>query len=232
MNTRRVQAHDLRLRGMSYNEIRLKLGVPKSTLSSWLRDVPLPEEAKGRIDEKSRLGVVNGLIKRNKEQTSRAQEKARAIRDGAAREIHAHVRNNLSLIGIVLYWAEGYKRLRVTNGIERTGHAISFVNADPEAVRIFVRFLIEVLHVDKEDIRINMRLYKTIDEQGAKKYWQKVTSLSDMNFRSKTTYLVSGASKGKRPINRLPYGTLQVEVYDTEKFHRLLGLIEGVKKSW
>ena len=122
--------------------------------------------------------------------------------------------------------------MRITDGIERTGHAISFVNADPDAVRIFIRFLIEEMHVDKKDILINMRLYKTIDEQSAKKYWEKVTGLSDKNFRSKTTYLVSGASKGKRPTNRLPYGTIQVEVYDTEKFHRLLGWIEGAKKNW
>ena len=232
MHAKRVQAHDLRTQGMSYNEIRLKLNVPKSTLSSWLHDVSLPQEARIRLNEKRRQGVVNGLIKRNKEQTSRAHEKAIAIRCGAIHEIHAQLQNNLFLIGVILYWAEGYKRLRITNGVERTGHAISFVNADPDAIRIFVRFLIEELHIDKDDILINMRLYKTIDEQGAKKYWKKVTGLADKNFRSKTTYLVSGASKGKRPINRLPHGTLQVEVYDTEKFHGLLGWIEGVKKNW
>lgn len=232
MHTKRIQAYDLRIQGMSYNEIRLKLNVPKSTLSSWLRDVSLPREARIRLNEKRRQGVVNGLIKRNKEQTSRAHEKAAAIRHAATHEIHSRLQNNIFLIGIILYWAEGYKRLRITHGIERTGHAISFVNADPDAIRIFIRFLTEELHVDKEDILINMRLYKTIDEQRAKKYWKKVTGLSDKNFRSKTTYLVSGASKGKRPINRLPYGTMQVEVYDTEKFHRLLGWIEGVKKNW
>jgi hypothetical protein len=232
MSTKRLQAQDLRILGMSYSEIQAKLGISKSTLSIWLRDVKLSGDARLRLEGRARQGVLNGLVKRNKEQTSRAYERAKAIRQAACRDVHVQLRKNLFLIGVTLYWAEGYKRLRVINGVERTGHAISFVNADPDAIRIFLRFLIEELHVDRSDILINMRLYKSIDEDNAKKYWKKVTTLTDKNFRSRTTYLVSSASKGIRPANRLPYGTLQVEVYDTEKFHRLLGWIEGVKKNW
>ncbi len=217
---------------MSYNEIQLELGIPKSTLSLWLRDVKLSEDARLRLSGRIQQGVLKGLVRRNKEQTGRAHEKALSIRQLAAQEVHGDMCRNLLLIGVILYWAEGYKRLRITDGIERTGHAISFVNADPEAIRIFVRFLLEELGVDANDVRLNMRLYKTIDEEDAKRHWKQVTGLSDKNFQSRTTYLVSVASKGMRPVNRLPFGTLQVEVYDTEKFHRLLGWIEGVKKSW
>jgi hypothetical protein len=51
----RDHAVALRLQGKSYNDIRRELGVSKSTLSLWLRDVPLTEEHRlGR----PRAGVV------------------------------------------------------------------------------------------------------------------------------------------------------------------------------
>ena len=52
--------------------------------------------------------------------------------------------------------------------------------------------------------------------------------LKSENLR-RTTNMISGASRGRRPFNRLPYGTLQVSVNSTPKFHQLMGLIEGVK---
>lgn len=110
------------------------------------------------------------------------------------------------------------------------GHTISFVNSDKEMVSVFVKFLCEVLEIPKEKIRLSMRLYAHINENAARAYWMRTTGLPGENF-FKTTYLISGASKRIRPYNRLPWGTLHIEVCDTAKFHYLLGLIEGVKKN-
>ena len=97
-------------------------------------------------------------------------------------------------------------------------------------VAIFMRFLRETLGVTDTEFRIAMRLYPNINEQIALKYWMNITNLGKQNF-TKTTYLISTASKQKRPFNRLPHGTLQVAVYDTARFHRILGWIEGVKNQ-
>ena len=97
-------------------------------------------------------------------------------------------------------------------------------------VRIFVRFLIETLGVRPDDIRLTMRLYNHINELEAQRYWKGVSGLKKENFK-KSTFLITGASKGKRPFNRLPHGTLQIAVYSTERFHWLMGLIEGVKRK-
>jgi len=44
-----------------------------------------------------------------------------------------------------------------------------------------------------------------------------------------TTYLVSISSKRKRPFNRLPYGTVQIRINNTQKFHHIMGWIEWMK---
>src|SRR3989344_4443345 len=43
-HSERILAIKLRRRGMSYSQIKAKLGVSKGTLSYWLRDYPLPED--------------------------------------------------------------------------------------------------------------------------------------------------------------------------------------------
>src|SRR3989344_8186656 len=227
MNELRASAFRLRLAGKSYNEIHAALGVPKSTLSGWFKHVVLSDVARIRLASRTRLGSAT-LIKRNKMQTHKAEQRAREIHASAKAKIPALTKRDLLIIGAVLYWAEGYKRLHVRDGKERMSHVISFVNSDPIMVKVFVRFLREALTVPADEIHLTMRLYPHINEENTREYWMKITGLSKSHFQ-RTTNMVSGASKGRRPYNRLPYGTLQVAVYDTAQFHHLLGLIEGVQ---
>lgn len=227
----RNKALKLRVKGASYTEISKELRVAKSTLSLWLRDVVLSKKAQKRLQGRVSQGLQNGLIKRNKNQTHLAQKRAREIRARAQKTIRPLSQERLLLIGVALYWAEGYKRPAVRNGKERTWHPISFVNADPEMITVFISFLRKILHVDVDDIRAVMRLYPHINESKAQEFWMSASGLPKHCFR-KSTFLVSRASQGKKPYNRLPYGTLQINVYNTEKFHYLMGLIEGVKKKY
>lgn len=227
MNTVRDAAFRLRLAGHSYNEIQATLGVPKSTLSGWFKNMVLSDVAQIRLASRSRLGSAT-LIKRNKMQTHKAEQRAREMHALAKEKIPKLTKRDLLIMGAVLYWAEGYKRLHVRDGKERMSHTISFVNSDPVMIKTFLRFLQEVLGVSTNEIHLTMRLYPHINEESAREYWMKVTGISFSRFH-RTTNMVSIASKGKRPYNRLPYGTLQVAVYDTAKFHYLLGLIEGVQ---
>ena len=73
MNTLREQTISLRQQGRSYNEINRALGVSKSTLSNWLNGLTLSDEANQRLRDRVKEGSMNGLIKRNKNQTVLAQ---------------------------------------------------------------------------------------------------------------------------------------------------------------
>lgn len=230
MNPVRAKALKARIAGKSYNEIRDSLGVPKSTLSSWFKQVVLSDKARERLDSRMRSEGSKRLIILNKLQTHRAEQRAHEAHVSAKKKIPVLTERDLLIIGTVLYWAEGYKRLKVKDGKERMSHTISFVNADPAMVKAFLRFLREVLEVSPDEIHLTMRLYPHIGEEAARSFWMNVTGLPSARFH-KTTNMISIASKGKRPYNRLPYGTLQVAVYDTAKFHHLLGLIEGVQSK-
>lgn len=217
----------LRIAGYSYNEIRDRLGIPKSTLRTWFAELVLSKAANERLARRMQAGTVH-LIRRNRRQTHDALRRAHEVQKSACMSVPPLGKRELLLVGATLYWAEGYKRPKIYQGKERASHPISFLNSDPDAVRIFVRFLEDVIQVPSERIRATMRLYRHINEGEARAYWSAKSGIPAARFAA-TTYLVSGASKGIRPYNRLPFGTLQIYVNDTQKFHRLMGLIEGLK---
>lgn len=223
------EAMKLRLRGQSYNEICAKLKIPKSTLRSWFGELILSKEARERLNSRIKAGGLY-FVKRNKMQSHLARQRAERIKSIAEKEVPLIDQKILLIVGAVLYWAEGYKRPKVREGRTLTSHTISFVNSDPDMVRAFVRFANEILHIPSERIRVTMRLYDHINEKTAMNYWHDVTKLPEGSFR-KTTNMVSLASQRKRPFNRLPYGTVQIEIAQTAKFYELMGWIEGVKKQ-
>lgn len=229
VNDIRKKALELRVNGYSYNEINQKLRVAKSTLYSWLYDVVLPSNAITRLQSRVAQGTLNGLVTRNKMQTVLAKERARKIREESRVRIGEIKDSDLLLIGAVLYWAEGYKRLKIVRGREVTSHVVSLTNSDPSMVKAFIIFLKQALKIPSARIFISMRLFEHIGEKQAIHYWMRVTGLSRSQF-TKPTYPISRSSQGKRPFNRLPYGTVQVIVSDTQIFYRIMGFIEGVKE--
>lgn len=230
MRNDKNKALKLRLKGRSYSEINQIFGIPKSTLSGWFTDLELPESARERIKKRVYEKSIKGLIKRNKLQTHLAEKRARELRGNAKKEIGKISRQNLFVIGIALYWAEGYKRPIVKNGKVKTFHSVSLTNSDPYLVKVFLRFLREICRVPEEKITADIRIYQHQNENYLLKFWSKITNIPINSFK-KFHYGISKSSQGKRPYNILPYGTIQIKVCNTKLYHKIMGWIEGLSKS-
>lgn len=222
-------AFKLRLSGKSYSEIQRILGVPKSTLSSWFSNLQLSDHLRNQILSRAHKKSVAALIRHNKMQTTLAVRRKSEIVSTARQEIHSLTKDNIFFIGAALYWAEGYKRPQVRNGRELTNHSVSFTNSDPGIVLLFLRFLREVCGVSDDKIKADIRIYQHLNADETLEYWAKITKIRRENF-GKVYYGVSKSSLGKRPYNRLPFGTIQIRVNNTKLFHRIMGWIEGLKK--
>ncbi|MBU2081941.1 hypothetical protein KKH14_00735 [Patescibacteria group bacterium] len=229
MRKDRQTALKLRFSGKSYGEINKILGVPKSTLSGWLSKIIISDKYQERIKKLASEKSTTALIKRNKQQTKFAVKRALDIRKRAAKELMSLSKNDLLIMGIALYWAEGYKRPIIRNGREVTYHAVSITNSDSYLIKVFLKFLREYCNVPKEKIKASIRIFEHQNESLLLNWWQKETGIPMCNFK-KTYYGISKSSMGKRPFNRLPYGMIQVVVADTALFHRIMGYIERIKK--
>ncbi len=219
----------LRLRGKSYSEIQKTLGTPKSTLSAWLSNVTLSENAAQRINNRALARSRIGLLRRNKNQKKLAIERKLARISEASKEINNLTKKELLILGTALYWAEGYKRVIIRKGQERTCHPVSLTNSDPYLVKCFMKFLREICATPEAKIKADIRIYNHLNENKLLEFWSKTTGIPRERF-GKTYYGVSKSSQGKKPFNILPFGTIQIRVNSTELFHRIMGWIEGVKQ--
>lgn len=220
----------MRLEGKSYGQIQVALsGISKSTLSLWLKDLVMSDDARKKIEIRTREKSLAGLIKRNINQTFLANKRKDDARKSARAEIKNLLAHDIFLIGITLYWAEGYKRPTFKNGRELPSHPISLTNADPLLVQMFLRFIREICKVPEEKITADLRIFKHINENEAVMYWSKETRIPPVRF-AKVHIFVSQSSKGKKPFNRLPFGVIQIRINDTHLFHKIMGWIEGLKQ--
>lgn len=228
MREDRELAYKLRLQGNSYSQINQILGVPKSTLSAWFARLELSDSVRDKINQRGRTVAIAALVRRNKNQTTKAIERTRRFRQEARSEIPVPSNNELRLLGISLYWAEGYKRPKQRNGREITSHGVSLTNSDPALVKVFLRFLREVCLVPEEKIKANLRIFSHQNESQLLAFWIGATKLPRKNF-TKTLHTISISSRRRRPYNTLPYGVIQIRVANTELFHKIMGWIEALQ---
>lgn len=133
----RDRARELRLQGWTYDRIQAELGCSKSSISLWVRDLPRPEP---RYSPEEQRALMNAGLARLRA----TQERTRGeIKDAARRETGSLSDQELFLIGIGLYWAEGQK----SKPYDRRERII-FVNSDPGMIEVFLAWL-DLLNVER-----------------------------------------------------------------------------------
>ena len=224
MRSDKKLAIKLRKTGQTYGQLSQSLGVPKSTLSTWLKDVQLSEAAQSKIQSRVNSVVIEKLIARNKEQTIKAEH--RDIRLLARKEFNQFIKNPLFIAGISLYWGEGYKQ----GASEGKPKNIDFTNSDPEMVKLMALFFDKFLDVTRSQMSIQIMLHDPKGSEKAINYWHELTRVPKQNF-IKVCNVVSKTSSGKRK-RILKYGTIHLRIYDVNKFFRLIGWIDALKEKY
>lgn len=172
----REMAVAMRLEGMSYRQIRAALPSPvsKSSLSLWLRDVPLTEEPH-RLLELRQWEAVSRRAQSVRAQRVRRQGAALA---SARAQIQEVAESELFVAGLVAYWAEGSKAKPWREG----GESLQFINSDPDMIRLFVAWL-ALLGVGTDRLRCSVSIHETADIDGATRYWADIVGIPPEEFR-------------------------------------------------
>jgi len=169
----RQKAVSLRKIGMTYSGIRKELGIPKSTLSGWLRKYPLTKDQMLLLEKTKKrnrdLSIEKVIVTKQKKRERRLfsiynQEKQRLL-DLNDKE--------LQIAGLFLYWGEGNKRL---NG------PISLNNTDPQVVKFTLCWMTKSLGIPRGKIKVYLHLYKDMDTRREIMYWKNMLKLSLYQF--------------------------------------------------
>jgi hypothetical protein len=168
----RERARELRTQGLSYNEIVTKLGVSKSSVSLWVRDIPCPERFSYVHNERR----VEGLRKYNEARSARHAAESEA----AAAEIGELTDREILIGGAIAYWCEGAK-----NKPNRKANRVVFINSDAGLITFYLRFL-DVAGVDRGDLILRVHIHENADAEAAQRFWLGVTGTRPSQFRSPT----------------------------------------------
>jgi hypothetical protein len=211
----RDRARVLREQGKSINQIVAETGLSKASVSLWVRDIVLTAKQKQRISERGRS--VESIEKRRINRLFNEKQKRQAVMDQAGRDIISISREELKLIGVILYLGEGAKR----------GGIVGMTNSDPSVIKIMMRFLREVCLVPESKFRAYIHTFAHANIEKTEKYWSDITNIPRKQFY-KTYTKPSAASLQKR--NTFPWGTMDIYVCDTKLWLTILGWIEKIKK--
>jgi len=159
----REQARRLRATGLPMADIAARLGVSKSSVSLWVRDVPF--EARPR-PTRGRRRAPNALQRR------KHAEIDRLLAEGRDRVGRLSEREFL-VAGVALYAGEGSKR----------DGEVRFVNSDPRMVAFFCSWLRRFFAIDESRLRVRLYLHEGLDLVATTAYWSEVTGIPESQFR-------------------------------------------------
>jgi hypothetical protein len=211
----------LRKNGKSYNEINKLLNIPKSTLSTWLKNLPISQNVRNKNIEKAKNIWSKNISDYNKKRAKKYQVELKRQINKFSQDIPEIDKKNLFWIGLSLFWAEGGKKEK---------WMVRFTNSDPIMIKIMMKFFREICNIKNNKIKLCIHLHSNVSEAKAKKYWSNITRLAIDNFWKSQTQ-ISSSSKGKRPRNRLPYGTLHVIIMDSYLVKKIRGWNLGLAKQ-
>lgn len=217
----------LRKRGLSYSEILKEVPIAKSTLSLWLRDVGLAKKQAQRLTEHKRAAGLRGGQARKDARIKLTEE----IVNAAIKDIGSISQRELFLIGVALYWAEGSKEK-----MHHVGSGVKFSNSDPDMIRLFLRWLIDVCKVSKADIYFDLTIHENHAHRVSDvvKIWAQHTGYSPDDFTH--IYFKKNKVMTKRSNTRDAYiGQLQICVRKSSPLLRKVagwtkGMIEWADK--
>jgi hypothetical protein len=205
------RARELRALGWSIGEIEMEVGVSRASVSYWVREVPLSEEAQKRLLWRVGLGPLTSA--------QRSATRARTVRrahqdDGRAL---ARSRDGSYRAGCMLFWAEGDKR--------RNGAAIA--NSDPDLLVVFAAFLREHFDVTDDKIVISCNLFAdhAVRQHEIEDVWLAKLGLPRSQLRKTIVNKYSKHSQKKRQ-NKLPFGTCKLVVHSTQIVQTIYGSIQ------
>lgn len=206
-----MRARELRAEAWSVKQIAQYLGVSKSSVSLWVRDVELADAQRESLAARIRAGPLeSGARSRERGLRRRAafQEEGRRL----ARE-----RDSSYAAGCMLYWGEGSKGRG----------AVRLSNSDPAMIAFFARFLREHFGVEDDAISLYCNLFADhLDRQREiEAFWLRVAGPPPSCLRKSSVNVQSKYSQKKR-ANKLPYGTCRLVVHSTRIVQTIYGSIQ------
>ena len=206
----KVELHDkartMRSEGRTLLDIATVLGVSKSSVSVWVRDVefePQPRRASAhRRPHPQHLAKLAEIAACN----DRGIERIGTLSDDA-----------FLAAGAALYAGEGTK----------TESRVTFANTDAAMIRFFCAWLRRFFDVEESRLRVRVYLHEGLDLAAAEEYWSRITAVPKQQFNRAYRAKADPTIR----MNKHEFGCAYVDYCCSRTHREIMGLVRALLSS-
>ncbi len=185
------KARLLRSEGVSVGGIAVRLGVAKSSVSLWVRDVKLTFKQRKDLDAQGRNNGAYLVAAQARREHAAARHR---LWEAEARESWPCLSAQpLFMLGVGLYWGEGTKE-----GV------LSLSNADPAVHRVWLVWCRK--YMPGVPLRCRLRVHQGVRSQRARRFWEVELGVDV------TAVYRFPARRTARKKTSMPFGVVQIAV--------------------
>jgi predicted transcriptional regulator len=200
------RARAMRARNMTLQDIATELGVAKSSVSRWVRDVPFTPSKRRTGPQRRPHPAHEAKLAQIAALNAEGIERIGTLSDAA-----------FLAAGVALYAGEGSK----------TEGCVRFANSDPAMIRFFCAWLRRFFEVDESRLRARVYLHEGLDLDAAQAHWSEVAGIPLGQFNK--PYRAEPDPSIRR--NKHEYGCFYVD-YGCSRTHRqVMGLVRALLTS-
>ena len=197
------RARELRAQAWTLLDIANELGVAKSSVSTWVRDVDFEPNPK-------RTARKRGP---NKLQRAKAAEIERFRIEGIER-IGELTDREFLMAGLGLYAGDGAK----------TGGCLKFANSNPQIIRFFCHWLRRFFDIDEGRLRIRLYLHDDLGLEPAEVFWSTLTGVPRTQFQKPHRPRADATMRSNRHV----HGCCHVIYSSTPLLREIIGMMRAV----
>lgn len=200
------RARTLRAQSWTLQEIADELGVAKSSVSLWVRDVEfVPRPRQPGAHRKPHPWIA----------------RKEAEIEGTAAEGRARIgrmsERDLLIAGTALYAGEGSK----------TPGEVRFANSDPRMIALFCVWLRHFFEIDEHRLRLRLYLHAGLDLDAANRFWSDLTGIPLSQFRKPYRAVPDPSIRRSKH----PLGCPSVGYTCTRTHRKVMGLVAALLSS-
>lgn len=225
---KKIKAIHLREKGRSIRNIEKSLGIARSTLSGWLKNIELTQKQKEKLYQNWLSALVKARLKASHVHRTERLKRIEKIRQEVEKFTTGIKIDKVlgELIFSIFYLAEGTKK-------ENT---ITVANSNPNLLKSFLNLFRFLYNPDEKKFRCCLHLRKDQSEIQAKNYWSKVLDIPISKFHKtqfdkRTTKPTFNDYKGVCVLVYFDMALQRRILYLGEKILRIINGIKWTRSS-
>ena len=214
MRVDKEEAFNLRRIGLSYRDIQKSLGVSRSTLCDWFKNVEWSKHIKSKNVTENSSANKEKLLFMQKSRVLKLKALYEDTEKTAIEQFNRFKNDTLFIAGLMIYAGEGDKRSPNNSRIS---------NSDFYIHKIFIKFSEKYLNIPKENIKISLIIYPDLNINSCINKWSDELEIPKQNFYK--TQIIQGKDKRHKLLNGTGMSIISSRVVVKKKILKWLELV-------